>query len=131
MKLPASESSPIPVPTPLSAPGATLQTPRANPADLSEELAAPVLDYLTQIDMNHILGNLFQALAAGRISPKRAAALAYIASVILQSQKGVHDQVRFMELTAFGFLKRELKARYGPKPPKPADSPSTTSPKRP
>ena len=92
--------------------------------DLSSELAPPALDYLTQVDIHHILGNLFHALASGRVSPQRASSLAYICTVLMQSQKGVHDQVRFMELTGFKFLKKELEARY----PKPKSTKQTSSP---
>ena len=46
--------------------------------DLVKELASPAGDFITQIDINHVLGKLFEALAANRVSPKRAATLAYI-----------------------------------------------------
>ncbi len=87
--------------------------------NLSQELATPSGDFLTQIDINHILGNLFQALAANRVSTKRASALAYICFNILKSQEGMHDQVRFMELTAFDFLHDALEKKYFSKPARP------------
>ncbi len=86
--------------------------PDPGQANLSEELATPSGDFITQVDINHILGNLFQALAANRISTKRASALAYICFNILKSQEGMHDQVRFMELTGFRFLHKALKEKY-------------------
>jgi len=99
--------------------------------DLSEELTTPSGDFLTQVDINHVLGNLFQPLAANRVSTKRASALAYICSNLLKSQSGMHDQVRFMELTAFDFLHRALQKKYFSQPsasPKsPANPPSPNS----
>ncbi len=93
--------------------------------DLSAELATPSGDFLTQVDINHILGKLFQALAANRVSTKRASALAYICSNILKSQSGMHDQVRFMELTAFDFLHKALQKKYFSQPAPPPKSPAT------
>lgn len=84
--------------------------------DLSAELAPPVTDYLTQVDINHVLGNLFAALAANRISAKRAGTLAYICANLLKSQQGMRDQVRFLDWTAFQFLKKALHEKYGPRP---------------
>jgi hypothetical protein len=56
--------------------------------DLFKELASPAGDFITKIDINHVLGKLFEALAANRVSPRRAATLAYIGHLLLQSQKG-------------------------------------------
>ena len=47
--------------------------------DLSGEITSLVGDYITQIDINHVLGKLYEALAANRLSPRRASSLAYIA----------------------------------------------------
>jgi hypothetical protein len=88
------------------------EDPDLDSHDLSAELATPSGDFLTQIDINHVLGNLFQALAANRISTKRASALAYICATLLKSQEGMHDQVRFLDLTAFNFLSKALHEKY-------------------
>jgi hypothetical protein len=103
MKSPVPETDPAEFPDP-------------GQRNLSEELTTPSGDFLTQVDINHILGNLFQALAANRVSTKRASTLAYICSTILKSQEGMHDQVRFMELTAFRFLRKALQEKYLSKP---------------
>jgi hypothetical protein len=69
------------------------QRPREE--DLSRELCSPAGDdYITQIDINHVLGKLFNALAANRISIKRATGLAYIAQLLLQSQSGAKQEAR-------------------------------------
>jgi hypothetical protein len=89
--------------------------PQADPGqqDLSAELATSSGDYLTQVDVNHVLGNLFTLLAANRISSKRAATLAHICATILKSQEGMHDQVQFLNWTAYDFLTKALQEHYG------------------
>ena len=81
--------------------------------NLSAELATPSGDFLTQIDINHVLGNLCQLLAASRISSKRASTLACICSTLLKSQEGMHDQVQFMTWTAYEFITKALEENYG------------------
>jgi hypothetical protein len=49
---------------------------------------------MTQIDINHVLGKLFQALASNRITARRATSLAYIAYLISQSQKAASTEAR-------------------------------------
>lgn len=60
--------------------------------DLVKELSSPAGDFITQIDINHVLGKLFEALAANRITPKRAATLAYIGHLLLRSQSGARRE---------------------------------------
>lgn len=60
--------------------------------DLLNELASPAGDFITQIDINHVLGKLFEALAANRVSPRRAATLAYIGQLMMLSQKGARRE---------------------------------------
>jgi len=60
--------------------------------DLVKELASPAGDFITQIDINHVLGKLFEALAANRVSPKRAATLAYIGHLLMRSQSGARRE---------------------------------------
>ena len=62
--------------------------------DLSAELANPAGEYITQIDINHVLGKLFDALAAKRCSPRRASSLAYIACLLAQTQKAAKEEAR-------------------------------------
>ena len=79
--------------------------------DLSAELASPAGDFITQIDINHVLGNLFTALAANRISSRRATSLAYIGFLLLQSQEGAKDEARrwFLDFPTYETL---LKLKY-------------------
>jgi len=50
--------------------------------------------FLSQAEINQALGKLFEALAANRISPKRAATLAYIAYLLLQAYAGLKAETR-------------------------------------
>jgi hypothetical protein len=68
--------------------------PATREDDLSAELANPAGDYITQIDINHVLGKLFDALAAKRCSPRRASSLAYIACLLAQTQKAAKEEAR-------------------------------------
>ncbi|HTZ46776.1 MAG TPA: hypothetical protein VMH20_04250, partial [Verrucomicrobiae bacterium] len=66
--------------------------------DLSREIRSLADDYITQIDINHVLGKLFDALAANRISTKRATSLAYIADLLMRSQGGAKQEARCWDL---------------------------------
>ena len=96
--------------------------------DLSYELATPSGDYLTQIDVNHVLGNLFQALAANRISSKRAGTLGYLCANILKSQEGMHDQASFLTWTAYDFFRKALHEKYGTPLKRSRNSPKPRTP---
>jgi len=72
------------------------QQPREE--DLSREIRSLADDYITQIDINHVLGKLFDALAANRISTKRATSLAYIADLLMRSQGGAKQEARCWDL---------------------------------
>jgi len=85
--------------------------PKPREDDLSQELKSPAGDYITQIDINHVLGKLFDALAANRLSPRRASSLAYIAYLINQTQKGAKDEARRWNIDA-PIFKRLLRLKY-------------------
>jgi hypothetical protein len=121
----------------MNSPALPIEDPPLAEENLSAELATPSGDFLTQIDLNHVLGNLFQLLAAGRISSKRASTLAYICATLLKSQEGMHDQVQFMNWTAYDYITTALAEHYGPtkysklhfKPAKPShDTPASKPP---
>lgn len=79
--------------------------------DLSLELAHFAGDYITNIDINHVLGKLYEALAANRLSPRRATALAYIACLLLQSQKGAVNEARCWVID-YPVFKKLLQLKY-------------------
>src|SRR5258708_16975377 len=95
--------------------------------DLVKELASPAGDFITQIDINHVLGKLFEALAANRVSPRRAATLAYIGHLLLQSQKSAKSEANRWEIDTNIFrrlveikypsAKHPKSARFKPQPP--------------
>jgi hypothetical protein len=81
--------------------------------DLSNELRSPVDDFITQIDINHVLGKLFDALSANRLSSKRAGTLAYIACLLKDTQKSAMEEARRWE-TDLPLLKKIEALKYGP-----------------
>ncbi len=100
---------------------------RSNPEpredDLSAELASPAGDFITQIDINHVLGRLFTALASNRISSRRAGTLAYIGCLLTQTQQGAKKEAARWELDAATF-KKLVELKY---PQAPASSPNPAS----
>jgi hypothetical protein len=89
--------------SPAAAPGSTLCARHATPAqqqsaDFSAELFASGGDFQRAQQINFSLIALYKLLAQGRISPRQAAVLAYIGSLVLRSLKAVdYDLDRFPE----------------------------------
>jgi hypothetical protein len=89
--------------SPASAPGSILcvrHTVAAPPqsVDFSAELLAGCGDFQRAQQINLSLIALYKLLAQGRISPRQAAVLAYIGSLVLRSLKAVdYDLDRFTE----------------------------------
>jgi hypothetical protein len=88
--------------------------------DLYNELASPSGAFLSQAEINQSLGKLYEALAGNRISPRRAATLAYIAYLLLQAHSGLKAEARLTELQGFKNLNTLLKMKYGTPGKKPA-----------
>ena len=83
--------------------------------DLATELASPGGDFTTQIDINHVLGKLFDALASNRVSTRRASTLAYIACQLAQTQKGaIHEAVTWASESRI--IERIAKIKFPPDP---------------
>src|SRR5260370_9016137 len=59
-------------------------------ADFSAELLDGCGNFQRAQQINHSLIALYKLLAQGRISPRQASVLAYIASLVLRSLKDVH-----------------------------------------
>jgi hypothetical protein len=63
---------------------------------LGEEISTSLNgNFLTATDINHVLGKLFTAVAQNRISPRKAANLAYLGQVMLSSIPLVKQEFRF------------------------------------
>jgi len=62
---------------------------------LAADLASLSGNLNTGLDINHVLGRVFQALAQRRISPREATAFAYIAQLMLQSMPYVKNEIRW------------------------------------
>ena len=80
--------------------------------DLVKELASPAGDFITQIDINHVLGKLFEALAANRVSPRRAATLAYIGHLLMQSQSGARREASNWDTIESKVLSKLVEIKY-------------------
>ncbi len=89
--------------SPAAAPGSTLCARHAaaepqQSVDFSAELLDGCGEFQRAQQINHSLVALYKLLAQGRISPRQAAVLAYIGSLVLRSLKAVdYDLDRFDE----------------------------------
>lgn len=102
----------------------TRTTPKPREDDLSHELASPAGDFITQIDINHVLGKLFVALASNRVTPRRAGTLAYIGCLLMQTQQAAKREAARWEVDA-PTMRKLLNLKY---PNLPA-APSVPAPK--
>ena len=101
--------------------------PEPREDNLAAELASPAGDFITQIDINHVLGNLFQALASNRITPRRAGTLAYIGCLLSQTQFAAKKEAAYWEIDK-PTMRKLVELKYpkqpstllDPAPPKPA-----------
>jgi hypothetical protein len=103
---------------------------------LAAELASLSGNLNTGLDINHVLGKVFQALAQRRISPREATAFAYIAQLMLQSMPYVKNEIRWATNDAEAYYRmirqsipavRDLpKSQSTPPPPLPAHRPAPT-----
>ena len=82
--------------------------------DLFNYMAIPSGAVLTQEEIQRALARVFEALAANRISTRRAATLAYIGFLMLQTYSGLKAEARMTELQACKNLNMLLKMKYGP-----------------
>ncbi len=81
--------------------------------DLITFMAIPSGAVLTQEEIQLALGKLFEALAGNRISTRRAATLAYIGFLLLQTYSGLKAEARMTELQGAKDLRMLLKMKYG------------------
>ena len=93
--------------------------------DLSPEFTSPTGEFITQIDINHVLGKLFVALAANRISTRRAGTLAYIAGLLAQTQSGAKREALRWDLD-YDTLLKLYHLKYG-KVPAPGSPPGPSA----
>ena len=103
---------------------------------LAAELASLSGNLNTGLDINHVLGKVFQALAQRRISPREATAFAYIAQLMLQSMPYVKNEIRWATNDAEAYYRmirqsipavRDLPTSQStPPPPLPTHRPAPT-----
>jgi len=65
-------------------------------------------------DVHRAVGRIMQALAANRISTRRAATFGYLAQLLLQVHAGLQAEARMVELQGAKDLHMLLKMKYGP-----------------
>ncbi len=82
--------------------------------DLYNEMAIPAGASLTQEEIQRALARVFEALAANRISTRRAATLAYLGFLMLQTYSGLKAEARMTALQGAKDLHQLLKMAYGP-----------------
>jgi hypothetical protein len=82
--------------------------------ELYNLLVSPAGGLLSQEEINLALVKLFEALATNRISTRRAATLAYIGHLLLQTYSGLKAEARMTELQGAKDLRMLLKMKYGP-----------------
>jgi len=102
---------------------------------LAAELASLSGNLNTGLDINHVLGKVFQALAQRRISPREATAFAYIAQLMLQSMPYVKNEIRWATNDAEAYYRmirqsipavRDLPKSQSNPPPLPTHRPAPT-----
>ena len=97
-----------------------------------EEEAAPSLtdfasDPPTQEDVKRSIGRVMQALAANRITARRAATFGYLAQLLLQAHAGIKADARMVQLQGTKDLNMLLKMKYGPALRKDAEKRASTA----
>jgi hypothetical protein len=69
--------------------GASRQQSQTDSLDLSAELIGELSDFESAVAINKFLTNLLVQVTKGRISPRRAAVLAYITNQLLHSHRAI------------------------------------------
>ncbi len=82
--------------------------------ELINYMVSPTGAPLTQEEIQRALARVFEALAANRISTRRAATLAYIGFLMQQSYSGLKAEARKTELQGAKDLRMLLQMKYGP-----------------
>ncbi len=102
---------------------------------LAAELASLSGNLNTGLDINHVLGKVFQALAQRRISAREATTFAYIAQLMLQSMPYVKNEIRWATNDAEAYYRmirqsipavRDLPKSQSTRPPLPTHRPAPT-----
>ncbi len=102
---------------------------------LAAELASLSGSLNTGLDINHVLGKVFQALAQRRISAREATTFAYIAQLMLQSMPYVKNEIRWATNDAEAYYRmirqsipavRDLPKSQSTRPPLPTHRPAPT-----
>ena len=82
--------------------------------ELTADLAGFTSDLPSQDDIQRTIARVVQALAANRISTRRAATFGYLTQLLLQVHAGLQAEARLTELQGAKDLRMLLKMKYGP-----------------
>src|SRR5271157_3734236 len=82
--------------------------------ELTADLPGFTGDIPSQEEIHRAVGRVMQALAANRISTRRAATFGYLAQLLLQMHAGLQADARMLELQGAKDLRMLLKMKYGP-----------------
>ena len=81
--------------------------------ELCNDMCIPAGESLTQEEIQRALARVFEALAANRISTRRAATLAYIGFLMQQTYSGLKAEARMTALQGAKDLRMLLQMKYG------------------
>lgn len=96
--------------------------------EIGEELSSISGRFRTSTDINHVIGKLFKLVGAGRIPASRAETLAYLAQLLLHSQKDIRYETNLVH-TTIGAWQETVRAAFPsrPRPAPPASTPSVST----
>lgn len=97
--------------------------------DVGQQLSSISGQFRTSTDINHVVGKLFKLVGTGRIPARRAETLAYLAQLLLYSQKDIRYETNLVH-NSVGAWQDTVRAAFPPRPvpPAPTQSPSAQSP---
>ena len=83
--------------------------------DIGEQLSSISGQFRTSTDINHVVGKLFKLVGTGRIPARRAETLAYLAQLLLYSQKDIRYETNLAHI-GIGAWYDTVRAAFPPRP---------------
>jgi hypothetical protein len=87
--------------------------------DIGEQFSSISGQFRTSTDINHVIGKLFKLVGTGRIPARRAETLAYLAQLLLYSQKDIRYETNLAHI-GIGAWQQTVRAAFPPRPVPPA-----------
>lgn len=108
---------------------AQLQLQKLEVPDLSPDLVGTLTGFTSAADINQVLSKLLILLAQNRISPRRAAVLAYISNLLLRTLPAIGKETDGTVIWDIPAPANEDRLVWGPRPTRPqTDEPDTNAP---